>query len=152
MKLPILPDIQIKSPCSEDWDAMHGTAERRFCTKCGHYVHDIWEMNTGEAAALFANRTNRLCVRFEPGADGRPKNRVGPRWYRATSRFLKRGVIAAATLLGVALASTSGCVMGMRRTPQDTSKNPTTQPTASNEIVGPPKPPAAKPRKLLGAA
>lgn len=65
--------LPILNPCSEDYAAMDGPAQRRFCDRCDKHVHDLSAMTEPEAKALLDGRApgQRLCVRYRCGTDGR---------------------------------------------------------------------------------
>lgn len=46
---PILAALHIPKPCHEDWQAMHGNAQQRFCDSCQHHVVNLSAM-TSDAA------------------------------------------------------------------------------------------------------
>jgi hypothetical protein len=77
---PNLRDIQVQSPCSENWDAMSGGDQRRFCDLCNKHVHNLSAMTAKKAETLLSDNTGNLCVRYERDADGTIKTR--PRFYR----------------------------------------------------------------------
>lgn len=63
--------VEIKSPCHESWDAMHGDAARRFCDVCAKHVHNLSEMAREEATDLLkAHSGEHLCVRYSTRDDG----------------------------------------------------------------------------------
>lgn len=63
--------VEIKSPCHESWDAMHGDDARRFCDVCAKHVHNLSAMDRSEARALLdAHRGEHLCVRYSSHDDG----------------------------------------------------------------------------------
>lgn len=65
-------NVEIKNPCHESWDAMHGDAARRFCDVCAKHVHNLSEMARDEAADLLqAHGGEHLCVRYSTHDDGR---------------------------------------------------------------------------------
>ncbi|MEZ4382137.1 MAG: hypothetical protein R3A79_12375 [Nannocystaceae bacterium] len=64
-------DLPINSPCDEDWTAMRGDSERRFCDHCARHVHDLSAMTKTEASALLrSSGGERLCVRYTLEPDG----------------------------------------------------------------------------------
>lgn len=67
-----LPQIHIPTPCHESWEAMTGDARARFCTGCRKHVHNLSEMTRDEARTVLERAEEHICVRFFPGADGRP--------------------------------------------------------------------------------
>lgn len=63
--------VEIKSPCHESWDAMHGDDARRFCDVCAKHVHNLSAMARDEATALLrAHKGEHLCVRYASDEDG----------------------------------------------------------------------------------
>jgi|GEM_PF-2229514 len=72
--------LRILEPCEEDFGAMVGPPERKFCGKCEKHVHDLSAMTEPEARALLrAHGSQDLCVRYRYGADGRVRFRPRPR-------------------------------------------------------------------------
>lgn len=70
MKLDILEDIRVASPCQVSWEAMNGDDRVRFCDRCGLNVYDISTMTGDDALALVNEREGNLCVRFHRRKDG----------------------------------------------------------------------------------
>ncbi|HEY5925701.1 MAG TPA: hypothetical protein VIV11_28640 [Kofleriaceae bacterium] len=70
MKLPVLPNIRVASPCSADWAKMTGDARVRACADCNKNVYNISEMTRDEAEALILAKEGRLCVRYYQRKDG----------------------------------------------------------------------------------
>ena len=68
--LPVLPSIQINTPCHMDWDSMTGDAQKRFCGSCQKHVHDLSKMDTLSAHDLLAQRNEEVCVRLRRNTDG----------------------------------------------------------------------------------
>jgi hypothetical protein len=60
----LLDRLTVTSPCSEDWDAMTGNEQVRFCSHCDLSVHNLSEMTRREALALVRKSEGRLCVRY----------------------------------------------------------------------------------------
>jgi hypothetical protein len=56
--------LQVASPCDASWDQMSGDAQRRFCTHCNKFVHDLSAMPTDQAEKLVCESAGSLCVRF----------------------------------------------------------------------------------------
>ncbi|PCC67008.1 hypothetical protein SAMN02745121_08649 [Nannocystis exedens] len=64
-------NVEIKSPCHESWDAMHGDDERRFCDVCAKHVHNLSAMTRQAASDLLrAHKGEHLCVRYSNQEDG----------------------------------------------------------------------------------
>lgn len=71
--------VEIKSPCHENWDAMHGDDARRFCDICAKHVHNLSAMSRGDADDLLrANKGQHLCVRYSSHDDGTIQFRDDP--------------------------------------------------------------------------
>jgi hypothetical protein len=64
--------LPIKSPCTQDWDAMEGSAKQRYCGECDQTVHNLSAMTRAEAQRVLDRRQSgqRLCVRYSTGHDG----------------------------------------------------------------------------------
>jgi len=65
-----LDGIRIASPCSANWDEMHGSQRRRFCTLCNLNVYDLSEMTRTEAESFLINAEGRTCIKFYRRRDG----------------------------------------------------------------------------------
>lgn len=64
-----LSRLDVKEPCSADWNAMTGDDSRRFCSGCRKHVHNLSEMSADEAEALL--NSGSVCVRFRRDDRGR---------------------------------------------------------------------------------
>jgi hypothetical protein len=71
-KLPLLPRIELASPCDARWEDMSGTGQVRRCEQCHKNVHDVSAMEQ-EEALRFLSEVGRLapCVRLFVRPDGR---------------------------------------------------------------------------------
>ncbi|MCA9586318.1 MAG: hypothetical protein KC657_13260 [Myxococcales bacterium] len=71
-KLPLLPRVEIASPCDARWEDMSGTDQIRRCEQCHKNVHDVSAMDQ-EEALRFLSEVSRLapCVRLFVRPDGR---------------------------------------------------------------------------------
>jgi hypothetical protein len=64
-------EIDVASPCDEDWSRMAGEGAVRRCEACAHEVHDLSAMRREDAHALLQSRGEaRLCVRYRVDASG----------------------------------------------------------------------------------
>ena len=70
MRLPVLEDLRIATPCNADWDDMRGDERVRFCGKCEKNVYNLSAMSRADAEELVREREGKLCVRFYQRADG----------------------------------------------------------------------------------
>jgi hypothetical protein len=67
-------NVRVGRKCTEDWSAMPGTSETRYCRLCEKNVHDVSELTESEANELFSHAAaagERVCVRVARDADGR---------------------------------------------------------------------------------
>lgn len=65
-KKSFINSIDVKSPCSEDWNEMEGNDEVRFCSHCSKHVNNLSEMTRKQAARLVRESNGSLCVRYIP--------------------------------------------------------------------------------------
>lgn len=63
-KKSLVDSIEIKSPCSESWEAMSGNAQMRFCSHCEKSVNNLSEMTRKQAMRLVRDSNGRICVRY----------------------------------------------------------------------------------------
>jgi hypothetical protein len=56
--------IQVNSPCPALWEQMAGDEQRRFCTHCRKFVHNLTQMPSDQAERLVCESAGELCVRF----------------------------------------------------------------------------------------
>jgi hypothetical protein len=69
-KLPVLDNLRVASPCSEQWANMPGDERVRACGKCKQNVYNLSALTRAEAEALIVQRNGRMCVRYYQRADG----------------------------------------------------------------------------------
>lgn len=92
--------VEIKSPCHESWDAMHGDDARRFCDVCAKHVHNLSAMTKQEAADLLTgHKGQHLCVRYSSSEDGKIKFRDAAPGMVPVSRLRAARTAFAAMLL-----------------------------------------------------
>lgn len=65
----LLDRLQLSFRCHADWDAMEGSEQKRFCTHCQKYVHNLSEMTQENAESFMASQSGS-CVRMIRRADG----------------------------------------------------------------------------------
>jgi hypothetical protein len=62
-KKSFIDSVEVKNPCSEDWNEMSGNDTVRFCSHCSKSVNNLSEMTRKQAMRLV--RSNRdLCIRY----------------------------------------------------------------------------------------
>jgi hypothetical protein len=70
LRLPVLDNIKVASPCSADWNKMTGDERARHCGDCKKNVYNLSGMTREEAEALIREKEGRLCVRYYQRKDG----------------------------------------------------------------------------------
>jgi hypothetical protein len=63
-------EFAIKSPCTEAWDEMTGTATKRHCESCQKQVHNFAAMTPRQIDRLIADNQGHLCARITRRSDG----------------------------------------------------------------------------------
>ena len=100
--------ISIPNPCSQDWDAMEGHAQRKFCSHCAKHVTNLSAM-TQPQASRFIEEHPTACIRItyangEPSFRGEPPEIASSRSLRGRLvRWLSRSSLMA-SLVAVACA------------------------------------------------
>ncbi|MBL8624989.1 MAG: hypothetical protein JNK64_27010 [Myxococcales bacterium] len=136
VKLPLLQEIRVASPCNERWDAMTGDDRMRFCGSCQQHVFDLSAMTTAEAEGFLRERTGTACVRFYRRADGTVLTADCPEGVRRRRR--RRFAVAGAAV--AVLASLAG---GVARAL--TGRPPRKPPEHVMGAITPSRPPADAP-------
>lgn len=77
-KPSVLDRVKVNESCREDWDAMQGNDQVRFCSHCAKDVHNLSAMTRAEAETLIRKSNGRLCVRFVRRADASIATRTMP--------------------------------------------------------------------------
>lgn len=63
-KKTFVDSIEVKSPCGEDWNMMHGTDKVRFCSHCSTSVNNLSEMTRKQATRLVRSSNGNICIRY----------------------------------------------------------------------------------------
>ncbi len=69
MNKQIITELQIESPCMEEWNKMSGDDSIRHCSKCRFNVYNFAEMTEEEINEILKTK-ERLCVRLYLRPDG----------------------------------------------------------------------------------
>lgn len=97
MRLPVLQNIRVASPCSAKWEDMTGDDRARLCAQCDKHVFNVSELTRAEAEALIVEKAGSLCVRYFQRKDGTillADCEIGKRGVRRR-RVIAAGVVAA---------------------------------------------------------
>src|SRR3954468_19597841 len=103
VKLDILDQVRVASPCPARWEDMEGDERRRFCGQCQLHVYNLSAMTRAEATALVSGTEGRLCAGFYRRADGTILTRdcpVGLRAARAAAAAALRRIAGGVALSG----------------------------------------------------
>jgi hypothetical protein len=63
-KNEFLKEIEVKTPCTQDWDEMTGNNEIRFCSHCNLSVNNLSAMTRKKALKIVRESQGRICVRY----------------------------------------------------------------------------------------
>lgn len=63
-KKSFIDSVEVKNPCTEDWEQMQGNERVRFCSHCSKHVNNISEMTRKEAMRLVRSSGGNLCIRY----------------------------------------------------------------------------------------
>ncbi len=63
-KKNLIDSIEVKSPCSEDWNKMKGSDKVRFCGHCAFEVNNISALTRKQAMRLVRESGGKICVRY----------------------------------------------------------------------------------------
>jgi|TARA_B100000809_G_scaffold247970_1_gene277583 hypothetical protein len=102
----LLDIVDVASPCSADWDDMHGTERVRHCDACALNVYNLSAMTRDDAVQLVQNHEGRLCASFFRRVDGTVLTQDCPVSLRALRRRLASMTASVAALIGVLAAGT----------------------------------------------
>lgn len=63
-KNSFLDKIEVKNPCSQDWDEMRGSDAVRFCSHCDSSVNNLSAMTRKQALKIVRDSGGKICVRY----------------------------------------------------------------------------------------
>lgn len=142
----LLDDIRIATPCTADWNEMHGDDRVRHCGECRLNVYDVSQMTRKEAATLIAlHEGQRVCLRLYRRPDGTLLTqdcwqRLAAARRRGWVAFAAALVLVAATQLGLRFAALGWLLrLSGERTP----------PTVTAPLPAPTPPSVAPPAPLV---
>lgn len=112
VRLGVLDNIGVASPCPVRWEDMKGDARVRHCDHCKLNVFNLSEMTRQEAEELVIHRQGRLCAGFWRRADGTIITRDCPVGLAALRARTARIVARIGAALGLLL--TGGALLASR--------------------------------------
>lgn len=112
-KKSFLDSVEVKTPCEQSWDEMHGTDEIRFCDHCAKDVHNLSQMTRKRAGKIIAAANGNICVRYVRRPDGRIQT------LKNTLHQITRQTGIAAGILGTSLGVST---LAYAQTPTDSNQ------------------------------
>lgn len=104
--------INVQSPCNQEWDAMTGNDRVRFCSHCQLTVNNISAMSDKDVRRLLATAKGRLCVRYHQPANLPQARRALPQLHhiigRRASKIAPGAFTAALSLSAAAVQQANG--------------------------------------------
>ncbi|MFZ1702520.1 MAG: ankyrin repeat domain-containing protein [Pyrinomonadaceae bacterium] len=116
-KKSCIDSVEVKSPCTEEWNAMEGSDKVRFCSHCSKHVNNLSEMTRKQATRLVRDSDGKLCIRYI--ADPRTKR---PMFADQLLQITRRAPSVAAGVMSASIALSTPAYS------QGTSEIPTTPP------------------------
>jgi hypothetical protein len=94
-----IDSIEVKTPCSEDWNEMKGNDKVRFCSHCSFEVNNVSALTRKQAMRLVRDSKGGICVRFVKNpVTNKPV--FAEKFYKITRRAgLAAGVLGASLTL-----------------------------------------------------
>lgn len=119
-------ELEIKTPCTADWDSMIGNDRIRFCEHCNLTVNDLSQLTPKRVRRLIIKSKGRLCVRYRLLPDGAPLLKAVPKKIHTIGRRASR-IAAGAFTATLSLATA---------VPQSASDNVIRQRVSAHQQVG----------------
>ena len=96
------PHDYIKKPCHENWNAMTGDEQKKFCDKCSCSVHNLTGMDHQQIMNLRSDLGGKLCGVFQQPCQTETPEPLKKRIHRI---HLKRSLVLGASISTLALAA-----------------------------------------------
>lgn len=121
----LLEQIEVKNPCSQDWNEMTGNDEVRFCSHCNLNVNNLSAMTRRKALKIARRSQGRICVRYvQNPIDKTPV--FADRLYQITRRAgIAAGVLGASLSLSSLTYAQGAPVLLKRASAPQTKISPT---------------------------
>lgn len=113
--LRMIDDVRVQKQCHADWDAMTGDDAKRFCSQCQKHVHNLSALSREDAERLIAT-SPKLCVRYQPDAQGAPITK--PSWRQPGRAVLALAAAVMSSLLTACNVAQSQPIMGDMPVPE----------------------------------
>lgn len=142
MKLVVLEQVRIESPCMQSWKGMTGGDQKRFCTSCDKHVHDLTALSRAEGEKLLAG-SEHVCIRMTCDSKGRVITADDLPFARVRRILRKSRLYWVYGLAAVVISFVGACgraaVMGDVAAPKPSC------PPDAKQTMGKPAPPATQP-------
>ena len=113
-KKSFIDSIEVKTPCSEDWNEMRGNNQVRFCSHCNLNVNNLSVMTRKQALKLVRKAEGRICVQYiQHPIDKKPV--FSDKLYQITRRA---GIAASVLSASLTLSTLSYAQDTIERLPQ----------------------------------
>lgn len=110
------PQIEIKNPCQENWDAMKPNNNGRFCLVCQESVIDLTNKKPDEIALILKTNSNKkICGRFNT-LDVKSNNCIGNLLWKLNIKGFRYLAIMLFSLLLITGCRTRKATYGKIRT------------------------------------
>lgn len=121
-KRSFIDSIEVKNPCSEDWDKMSGSDRVRFCSHCDLSVNNISLLTRKQAMRLVRESKGGICVHYVVNpVDNKPV--FAEKLYQITRRAsIAAGVLGAALSLSTIAYAQGKPVLRKRASETETSQ------------------------------
>lgn len=116
-----LPQLEIRKPCRENWDAMSGAEQSRHCGICEKSVFNLSEMTRSEVQEILCLGES-VCVRMQKRNDG-----------SIVTKNPKRGLFGKASAVVISMVASltlAGCT-------RDATPTNTSPPSVADQAVVP---------------
>lgn len=110
--------IEVKTPCTADWDSMIGNDHVRFCEHCNLTVNDLSNLTPKRVRRLITKSKGRLCVRYQRRPDSSPILKTQPAKLHTIGRRASRiaaGAFSATLSLSSAVSQSATNNVGHER-------------------------------------
>jgi uncharacterized protein (DUF342 family) len=115
-KRSLIDSIEVKNPCSKDWDKMSGNERVRFCSHCDLHVNNISALTRKQAMRMVRESKGRICVRYVVNpVDNKPV--FAGKLYQITRRAgIAAGVLGASLSLSALTYAQGKPVLNKKKT------------------------------------
>lgn len=103
----LLDGIDVREPCTENWEEMTGNHEVRFCSHCSRNVFDLSAYTRQRAEKLVRDSNGGICVRYRKDERGRVVT-APPRFTQIKRHARIAAGVLATTISVASMAYTQG--------------------------------------------